>query len=198
MKCGLLTADSEEFDPLTHIDLDKCTMTIDSWTTNKAMNNYSTLDTSSVRRLLSNVPICHSHWRVDLALGDTVWVGVSDQTIKPIPPSPAFSVPLVPIAPWISSVDNNMAPLFKCEHCRTKFDTAGCLMNHCRLEHGERLDEPANETQDPDAATAYWDTKCGKEFVCSKCDKTFATTGDLKTGLINATAVMQRSNKKPI
>ncbi|KAL6837143.1 hypothetical protein V8C40DRAFT_260171 [Trichoderma camerunense] len=167
MKCGLLTADGEEFDPLTHIDLDKCTMTIDSWITNKAMTNYSTLDVSSVRRLMSNVPIWHSNWRVDLALGDAVWAGVSDQTITPIPPSPAFNVPLVPIAPWVSGVDNNMAPLFKCGHCKESFDTAGCLINHCRLEHGERLEEPANETQDADVATAYWATKCedcGKDF----------------------------------
>ncbi|KAL6794265.1 hypothetical protein J3E68DRAFT_437429 [Trichoderma sp. SZMC 28012] len=165
------------------------------------MTNYSTLDASSVRRLMSNVPIWHSNWRVDLALGDAVWAGVSDQTITPIPPSPAFSMPLVPIAPWISGVDNN--PLFKCEHCKESFDTAGCLLYHCRLEHGESLDGPANENQDPDAATAYWATKCedcGKDFastrqlrqhiksgihtdspryVCSECDKRFATLGDL-------------------
>ncbi|EHK27525.1 uncharacterized protein TRIVIDRAFT_217401 [Trichoderma virens Gv29-8] len=174
MKCGiLLPADGEKFDPLVHIDLDICTVTIDAWITNKAMKNYSTSNWNWVRDLIRRVPLWHSYWRVDLSLGDEIWVGKCDKGPTPIPPSPAFSMPMVPIAPWVSSLDRDLAvPTFECENCTASFNTARGLVRHCQVEHDNKSlweSQYANHQEQDTTAMAFWDTtcyECGKVFHC--------------------------------
>ncbi|KAL7805298.1 hypothetical protein V8C44DRAFT_361122 [Trichoderma aethiopicum] len=127
MFLGILQpGEGETFDPLVHIDMDKCTVTINAWMTNQTMRNYATSDWSSLRDELRMVPLSHPYWRVDPSLGDAMWKGTSDETITPIRPAPAFSMPLMPITPWIHGPDGNLAfSIFKCEHCTARFDTPG-------------------------------------------------------------------------
>lgn len=179
MKCGiLLPADGEKFDPLVHIDLDKCTVTIDTWMTNKAMSNYSTDDWSSVRDLISRVPEWHSYWRLDLSLGNGIWKGKSDMTITPIPPSPSFSMPLVPVEPWVSSFgEDDTVALYACEECAATFHTARYLVDHCRLQHSKKdLPEPKYANgQDQDAVvSAHWSK------TCADCGSTYSTRRRLR------------------
>ncbi|UKZ61460.1 uncharacterized protein TrAtP1_002726 [Trichoderma atroviride] len=78
MLLGIKLTNGEPFDPLVHIDLEGCTVTIDTWATNKTMYNYSSMDWEPLRRLISLVPLSHSYWDVDPTLGDEVWKGAWD------------------------------------------------------------------------------------------------------------------------
>ncbi|KAM0512861.1 hypothetical protein ACHAPE_008495 [Trichoderma viride] len=100
LKASFCKLDHGPFDPLVHIDLEGCTVTIDTWVTNNTMRNYSTMDWDSIRKLISKVPLSHSYWDVDPTLGDEMWMGEWDRTIKPVaPPSPAFRMFLEPFRP---------------------------------------------------------------------------------------------------
>ncbi|RSL44169.1 hypothetical protein CEP54_014794 [Fusarium duplospermum] len=75
MKLGQTTASGEVFDPVNDIDLTKSTVELDTWFTNRAMRNFATADWEAIRKALAAIPLHHSFWRVDLALGDTIWKG---------------------------------------------------------------------------------------------------------------------------
>ncbi|KAJ4218101.1 hypothetical protein NW759_008696 [Fusarium solani] len=75
MKLGRTTASGEAFDPINDIDLTQSTVELDTWFTNCGMHNYATTDWESIRKTLAAIPLHHSFWRVDLALGETVWKG---------------------------------------------------------------------------------------------------------------------------
>lgn len=168
MLLGLKPTNGEPFDPLVHIDLEGCTVTIDTWATNKTMYNYSTMDWDSIRKLISKVPLSHSYWDVGPTLGDEMWMGEWDRTIKPVaPPSPAFRMSLVPIDPWLSGAHDST--VFKCLDCPENFKTAGLLLRHCHQQHNsEGL--ASQESQDSDGvAEQYWGLKC------HECGKTFSS-----------------------
>jgi hypothetical protein len=169
MKLGLLPTDGKDFDPLVHLDLGLCTVTLDSWVTNKAMKNYATADWNTVRDLIYKVPLWHSYWRIDLELGNEIWKGAWDQSenAAPIPPSPAFSMPLVPIELWTSgSAGAQDAYIFKCEYCTESFDTTGPYVKHCRLQHdSEGLINLEEDKGLDDDVKEYWNTECK---VCKK------------------------------
>ncbi|RTE68850.1 hypothetical protein BHE90_016772 [Fusarium euwallaceae] len=75
MKLGQTTASGEVFDPVNGIDLTKSTVGLDTWFTNSAMRNFATADWEAIRKDLAAIPLHHSFWRVDLALGNTIWEG---------------------------------------------------------------------------------------------------------------------------
>lgn len=206
MLVGLMPTNGEPFDPLVHIDLECCTVTIDTWTTNCTMYNYSLTDCDSLRSFIGRVPLSHPFWEVDPSLGDEVWNGAWDQAITPIAPSPDFHIPLVPIDPWLSGTQDAMP--FECGECLESFKTAGLLLKHYQQQHGS--EGPTNlESQGLDDVTEkYWDTTCkdcGKTFnsrkqfrthiesgvhtdtpkyKCHKCDKVFDSQKGLKNHMV--------------
>ena len=104
LQCGLASSSQrgELFDPVMHFDLDRCTVTLDAVVTNMAMRNFSPDSWESIRSTLCSVPLNHSFWRVDLALGNQVWQGQWNRTIQPCAPVPDFDMPLCPIQAWTS------------------------------------------------------------------------------------------------
>ncbi|KAM5349633.1 hypothetical protein ACJ41O_006138 [Fusarium nematophilum] len=74
MKVGL-TSESGDIDPINGIDLTKSTVAVDTWFTNKSMHRWATADWESIRSAITAVPLHHSFWRVDPALGSTIWKG---------------------------------------------------------------------------------------------------------------------------
>lgn len=132
MKFGLIEADP--FDPVQHIDLSQCTITIDSVTTNNAMYRYSADSWESIRSALSEVPLHHPFWRVDPALGSEVWGGHWDTAITPVPPTPDFDMPLLSLDLWVSGQgpeQHSYAPL-ECSSCHDEFNHIGLLIRHHR------------------------------------------------------------------
>ncbi|KAJ4177755.1 hypothetical protein NW767_015038 [Fusarium falciforme] len=75
MKLGHTTASGEVFNPVNNIDLTKSTVELDTWFTNSATKNFATADWEPIRKSLAAIPLHHSFWRVDLALGNTIWKG---------------------------------------------------------------------------------------------------------------------------
>ncbi|KAL7930738.1 hypothetical protein V8C35DRAFT_312099 [Trichoderma chlorosporum] len=173
MKLGLVPTNGEAFDPLVHMDFDQCTVTIDTWCTNKAMGNYATADWKLVRSHLSKVPLWHSYWHVDLSLGNSIWEpGHWDQTITPIAPlPPALNIPLVPIDNWILDDNSPVQGLneFQCGECTERSKTPGLLIRHYQLEHVGGGLAIREEVDVPDeAADMYWDNtcdECGESFT---------------------------------
>lgn len=70
MKFGIVECDT--FDPLKHIDLQKCTVTLDTQATNIAMSNWEPHTWPSIRTHLSHVTLRHPLWRIDDAAGMSV------------------------------------------------------------------------------------------------------------------------------
>ncbi|KFH44773.1 hypothetical protein ACRE_044230 [Hapsidospora chrysogenum ATCC 11550] len=75
------TNSEETFDPLRHIDLSRCTVTLDTWFTNCGMFDFHPQLWDEVRTTISNVPLHHPLFRVDSAMGDEPWIGHWDQSI---------------------------------------------------------------------------------------------------------------------
>jgi len=73
MKFGMVGG--EVVDPENGIDLSKSTMVVDTWCTNHSMRNYATSDWPSIPATLAAIPLHHSFFKVDQALGDKVWKG---------------------------------------------------------------------------------------------------------------------------
>ncbi|KAL6407078.1 Krueppel like proteinous protein 1 [Ilyonectria robusta] len=186
MKFGLIEADP--FDPVQHIDLSQCTVTIDSITTNLAMHNFSADSWESIRSALSEVPLHHPFWRVDPGLGSEVWGAHWDTTITPVPPTPDFDMPLLSLDLWVSGQgpeQHSYAPL-ECSSCHDKFNHIGLLIRHhrdgqCRVQtnSGRRTrnqrvaaspgeDEDQQEDTEQDKVDAkYWNSTRN----CPICDK---------------------------
>ncbi|RGP58639.1 krueppel like ous 1 [Fusarium longipes] len=73
MRFGLV--DEEIFDAENEIDLNKSTVVLDTWCTNSSMHNYAKSDWPSIPATIAAVPLHHSFFIVDLALGLEVWKG---------------------------------------------------------------------------------------------------------------------------
>lgn len=194
----------ENFDPLVHIDLSHCTVKIESWATNKAKKNYNEGDISSIRSLISKVPISGPLWDVDQSMGDEPWKGESDRSTPTIPPSSrVVDTNLVDIGPWVSGAEG--IDDYECRHCKETFNTPGLLIQHCRLHHNaDGLIDMDDNDGSNDTAQEYFDNHykcdiCGKSFLtrrkliqhkrrthsvevhtCDKCGKTFKTIDALK------------------
>lgn len=67
--------EGEVFDPENSIDLSKSTVVVDTWCTNHSMRNHATSDWPSIPATIAAVPLHHSFFRVDFALGNAFWKG---------------------------------------------------------------------------------------------------------------------------
>lgn len=177
MKFGIVEPVAlETFDPVRHVDLNQCTVTIDTFSTNVAMWNYQPSSWPEIRQVLTTVPVHHPLWNIDTSAGKDVWKAGPDTTIVPVAPAPDFSVPLIPIDAWFSG--SVLHP--RCEECNEDFQNLGLLVQHCRRTHSlvatPMQDAPASAEQDTIDAT-YWKGK----LECSHpgCEKTFNRRHDL-------------------
>lgn len=170
------------FDPLQHLDLNECTVTIDTMSTNMAMFNYEKESWPGIRDLLAAVPLSHPLWKIDERAGSSIW-GVPQSQLQPLfqpkMPTAAFDMPLLSIEPWLSSaavVD------LKCDKCGASFNTLGHLVQHYRTTHnsdGAVSEEMVAVTPEQDAADVeYWT----KLLTCSwpNCGKTFGYIQSLR------------------
>lgn len=66
---GPLGRQTEQFDPVRHFDMGRCTVAIDTQATNSAMKNFPASLGDSIRELLSAVPFSHPLWHIDPPLG---------------------------------------------------------------------------------------------------------------------------------
>lgn len=171
MKFGISEPDGlVPFDPVEHIDLSQCTITIDTFATNMAMWNYKPESWPGIRSVLSDVPLRHPLWSIEKSAGEEVWGAASDLAIAPIAPVPEFDVPLIPIDAWFSGAA--LRP--RCEQCNADFQSLGSLVQHCRNTHGSKATSTqasVNDAQDTIDAE-YWQDKlrcswagCGRTFT---------------------------------
>lgn len=177
MKFGITVPPAfERFDPVRHINLDECTITIDTVATNMAMWNYQREGWASIRAALSTVPLRHSLWRIDEPAGQEIWGMATSLSNDAVAPVPDFDMPLVSIDAWFS--DNPLRHRY--DRCDLEFQNIGLLVEHCRSEHRissapQPLAPDASAEQDALDA-AYWQEKLG----CPEpgCDKTFVRCFD--------------------
>ncbi|KAJ4164343.1 hypothetical protein LMH87_006020 [Akanthomyces muscarius] len=169
-----------EFDPVTHINMGLCTVTIDTIATNVAMWNYEAKSWPSVLEYVASVPVHHPLWRIDEAAGLGIWRGATYAGVTPIMPAAEFDMgPLVPIGAWFA--DAPLRP--QCHLCGTNFTSIGVLVQHCHARHPIG-DTPAHNvrqnTAGQDAMEAeYWVNTL--QCLESGCDNTkvYATKYDL-------------------
>ena len=183
MRFGLVQPEGEDFDPVMHFDLDRCTITLDAVVTNMAMRNFSPDSWESIRSTLCSVPLNHSFWRVDLALGNQLWQGQWDRTIQPCAPVPDFDMPLCPIHAWTSGDGLSTTWPWKCDQCNQEFASTGMLDKHCREHHGS-LAAPADTAKASDESRQhqiddkYWKSR---KQICTRpdCDNVFTELQNL-------------------
>ncbi|PKK42553.1 hypothetical protein CI102_13034 [Trichoderma harzianum] len=183
MKLGLLPTNGQNFDPLIHIDLSLCTVTMDSWATNASMRDYLSIEWNLVRELIRRVPLWHCFWRVDLSLGNTPWKGTWYQDATPIAPSPAFDIPLLSINRWIPGNGDTDDEPFRCGGCDRWFQSAGMLLRHYHNEHRlDGIEVLGLEEMEPEEGAdidAFWHSRFHK-YKCETCDKRFVYPRDLE------------------
>lgn len=160
------------FDPVKHIDLSKSTIAIDTWTTNTGMFWYKPSAWDNMRSHLSEVPLQHPFWNVDMSMGSEIWLGTAawighwDTTITPLAPTPGFAVNLVPIEAWVPRADAPAPSLlpYRCQ-CDAEFPNAGELVHHCRQVHSSNHSDDDHMDPVQDAKdTEYWSN--WKVFIC--------------------------------
>ncbi|KAJ4163822.1 hypothetical protein LMH87_005526 [Akanthomyces muscarius] len=178
------------FDPLLDIDMAQSTITIDAHSTNIAMWNWESEAWPSVRAILADVPLSHSLWKIDKALGDCIWRTHTggDQSAGSIMPTPAFDIPLLPIDHWLSR--SSIAPQCHQKQCEdSEFSSISELVYHYRQVHaavGNELYSP----QCDDVATLadqevinmeYWKNRINGKLICDwpDCGKSFLSKQDL-------------------
>ncbi|KAI5458787.1 hypothetical protein BGZ63DRAFT_407169 [Mariannaea sp. PMI_226] len=166
----------ESFDPVRHIDLSKCTITIDTIATNMGMWNHHRDSWPQIREILRAVPLRHPLWRIDDCAGNNIWGAMADPTINPTVPVAEFDVPLVPIDAWFQS--SVLRP--RCEPCNVEFQNLGLLVQHCRCTHSSvatPMQEPTSSEQD-DIDAKYW----RDGFTCSwpDCDRVMGSRQQLE------------------
>jgi hypothetical protein len=165
-----LTNSEETFDPLRHIDLSRCTITLDTWFTNIGMFDYHPELWDECRTLISHVPLHHALFRVDSTMGDEPWIGQWDQSIMLQRPQAQFRIQLLPVDPWVSGRADHLTPV-ACQECTESFQSIGALVQHCREYHPlfpVQSKNPLNESNEQDD-TEYWRnlnrcTICGEQF----------------------------------
>ena len=199
MRLGITEPEGpERFDPVKHIDLDKCTVTIDTVSTNMAMWNYNAESWPMIRDVLASVPLRHPLWRIHDAAGEDIWTLSSARSssrpaapidpvgtvapvspgalVTPIAPVPDFDMPLLPIEAWFT--DAPIRP--RCDQCNADFNNVGSLIQHCRTEHStvpvapEATDPPRQLEDD----VAYWQERL--ECSVLGCGKSFGRHADLE------------------
>ncbi|KAK3309217.1 uncharacterized protein B0T15DRAFT_134015 [Chaetomium strumarium] len=121
--------EGQEFDPVEHFDLSRCTVTIDSQCTDMGMKNYSAGTWDEIRTALEEVPLSYPFWRVDPKVGLFPWIGELDRRVAVGLLDDMAETPLVPIEHWTNG--DSLAYSFKCDHCEVndQFQTAGQLRN---------------------------------------------------------------------
>jgi hypothetical protein len=128
MMLGLQVPSLEKFDPLKHIDVSQRTVEIDAWLTNGTMYEFNMADWDSIRTLTRSVPLHYGLWTVDERLGDRFWNWSQTPSLRPVMPSPAFAMPLLPIDDWLNGADQGV---LQQQCCGEQFSTIGLLLCHC-------------------------------------------------------------------
>lgn len=120
-----------EFNVRKHLDLTKCTVTIDTWFTKKTMFRYSTVDWDRTKQLIQQIALYHCSWRIDLSMGNTIWAnGQWDTSILPDPPKVSFDMPFISIKRWLNDSIGQIVPLqLECCHCKESFNSPGHLLH---------------------------------------------------------------------
>ena len=174
----------ESFDPVRHFDLELCTVTIDSVTTNEAMWNYASHSWSRIRGILASVPCSHPLWRFDASAGNIIWRAPSSTTVAPEMPVSSFSVPaLTSLEPWSSG--KALDP--RCDSCEESFQSLGSLVHHCRTTHSLAAADSPSETAALDSVQQALDAKYWAEsLTCpvAGCDASFTNVYTLKRHIL--------------
>ncbi|CAG9982751.1 unnamed protein product [Clonostachys byssicola] len=181
MMTGITDTD-EDFDPRIHINLEDSNITVDSFWTNYFMLDFPMHMVPMLREIHRRVPLHHTYWRVDPSMGNTIWGGVQDDTIEPIPPVPAFDMHLQPIDLWTNG-DNAPIDSHDCAHCEDVFSSVGLLLSHCQQVHDHREWSPLPGDGNPDQAEiddAYWDKRRTCPFCAKKLGKTQGLKGHIR------------------
>ncbi|KAI9167611.1 Zinc finger protein [Paramyrothecium foliicola] len=158
------------WDPDRDIDFDKCTITIDTYTTNFGMYKYQTESWPEIREVFASVPLRHPFWRIEESAGQEIWAAASDHSIAPIMPTPDFDVPLVPIDAWFTESVLQL----QCKQCNLEFSSAGLLVKHCRDNHGSTAIPPSNDTDQDLVDVDYWENDF-RAFKCTVPECTYAS-----------------------
>lgn len=168
------------YSPVNDFDLDQCTITIDSWTTNSGMHNYAVEDWTTVPELLKLVPLSHPFWRVDMALGDDMW-GVPSAQVTTTAPI-IMDVPLVSLDRWTTTdTAVRLEPLsLECNQCDCTFKTAGQLVRHVRCDHlGLPLPMMNSYSKQAEENRLHW-SDWDADRTCDICSKVFDTHSSLR------------------
>lgn len=182
MKLGIKEHPSglfDVFDPVQHIDLNECTVTIDTISTNMAMWNYEKQSWAGIRDILAAVPLCHPLWRIDERAGSTIWRTSKSQKqqFKPIMPTTPFDMPLMSIEPWFSAA---AGMTLHCDKCSATFTSIGQLVQHHQGVHSSAKPAPEKQasTEQDAADVDYWT----KPLACSwpNCGKSFGHVQSLR------------------
>jgi Pyruvate/2-oxoacid:ferredoxin oxidoreductase delta subunit len=176
--------DSEVFDPVEHIDLSLSTVTHETVVMNHALLNFNIAHWNEIRQTISRVPLSHSFWNVDLAMGDSIWDADSDASIVPQAPTIQLEIPMVPLDAWFD--DTVASPKAECHVCHSAFPNFGSLLRHHQSDHGDALANlpdtsldnsghglhcDARSDQDR-ADMEYWQ-KVDSRYRCEPCQKNF-------------------------
>lgn len=160
MLFGYNRPDNEEFDPVKHFDMARCTVTIDTQATNMAMGRSSVSSWDGIREILSAVPLSHPLWQLDPALGITSWTWQWHAQMTPQAPATAVQIPLLPLDPWLNG-GSARQPL-RCVECpNAEFPTIGLLVRHYQRCHDRENSDPAADDDAPNPAQdeidkQYW------------------------------------------
>lgn len=120
------------FDPVEHIDMNRCTVTIDAAVTNISMWNYEVSSWDGIRKHIASLPIQRPLWRIEETAGQRVWCGIRCTDIElAMPSAESDTGSLMSIDPWFSGA----AVALRCELCGTTFQSLGSLVQHCRQKH---------------------------------------------------------------
>ena len=191
MFLGLIDpTEGEDFDPVDHIDLSRSTVAHDTMIMNYTVHNFNVADWDQIRSALSQVPLSHSFWNTDRAMGDSIWAANSDDSVIPQAPTIQLEIPMISLDPWFD--DDATYPTAECHRCHLTFRNFGLLLRHYQGSHsdaltnlpdsslgssGHEVHDDAESDQDR-VDMEYWQALDSK-YNCEPCQKRFPSQESL-------------------